>query len=187
MFPCKQKSTGSLSAPADRPPTLRGICLVSLVLNKLRIAFNLQNIKRLVTLVSGRLVRFLYVPIITYPFQFAKVRKLFLKNNIQHLILHILKKFLGFSFELTIVHGKRKKNRDEKFMHYLESKIAGMVPRTRRLRTAVSPSRIRALYYIRSGGLYGRHLLPGTHQHLQPGQLRPFHQHCRGHTPAVRC
>ena len=74
-------------------------------------------------------------------------------------MFHILKKFLGFSFELTIVHGKRKKNRDEKFMHYLESKIAGMVPRTRRLRTAVSPSRIRALYYIRSGGLYGRHLL----------------------------
>lgn len=41
-------------------------------------------------------------------------------------MFHILKKFLGFSFELTIVHGKRKKNRDEKFMHYLESKIAGM-------------------------------------------------------------
>lgn len=41
-------------------------------------------------------------------------------------MFHILKNFLGISFELTIVRKKQKKNRDEVFLSYLETRIADM-------------------------------------------------------------
>ena len=45
-------------------------------------------------------------------------------------MFHILKNFLGISFELTIVRKKQKKNRDEVFLSYLETRIADMEKNT---------------------------------------------------------